>query len=84
MKIKMKTMMAGPKGTFGPGSIIDVSEEEGANLVAGGYAEAVPDSPKPAPEVEEKPERKAPEMETTEAPPAPETTNYKPRRGRRK
>ena len=42
MKIRLKTLMAGPGGVFLPGSVIEVSPEEARALIAGGYAEAVP------------------------------------------
>jgi hypothetical protein len=42
MKIRLKTLMAGPEGVFPPGSVIEVSPEEARALIAGGYAEAVP------------------------------------------
>lgn len=38
MRIRMRTRYAGPAGTFGPGSERECSAEEGAALVAGGYA----------------------------------------------
>lgn len=40
MKIKLKTLMAGPDGVFQPGDVRDVSREQAIALVAGGYAEA--------------------------------------------
>jgi hypothetical protein len=42
MKIRLKTLMAGPEGVFPPGSVIEVSPEESKALISGGYAEAVP------------------------------------------
>ncbi len=42
MKIRLKTLMAGPEGVFLPGSVIEVSPEEARALIAGGYAETVP------------------------------------------
>ncbi len=42
MKIRLKTLMAGPDGVFLPGSVIEVSPEEARALFAGGYAEPVP------------------------------------------
>lgn len=37
MKVRLKTCMAGPKGTFYPGDII----EDNGELVKGGYAEPI-------------------------------------------
>jgi len=37
--VKMKSLKAGPDGVFQPGQTIPVSEEEGQQLVNGGYAE---------------------------------------------
>lgn len=41
MKVKMRTLMSGPEGTFAPGQTIDVSEGEGKQLIEAGYAEKV-------------------------------------------
>lgn len=41
MKIRMKTLMAGPGGVAFPGQIVDVPPETGRLLIEGGYAEAV-------------------------------------------
>lgn len=38
MKVKMLTLDAGPKGVFPAGSIREVDEKEGKELVKGGYA----------------------------------------------
>ncbi len=52
MKIRLKTLMAGPEGVFPPGSVIEVSSEEARALIAGGYAEPVPNPDAPqAPEL---------------------------------
>ena len=42
MKIRLKTLVAGPEGVSLPGSLIEHSPEEARTLIAGGYAEAVP------------------------------------------
>lgn len=50
----MRTYYAGPSGSAGPGGALTVSDEEGAALIAGNYAEAVPEpetATAPAPEV---------------------------------
>ena len=39
MKIKMKSIYAGPHGTFDAGAVRDVDAEHGKALVDGGYAE---------------------------------------------
>ena len=54
MKIRLKTLMAGPEGVFPPGSVIEVSPEEARTLIAGGFAEQVeqlgkPQAAEPAP-----------------------------------
>jgi hypothetical protein len=41
MKIKMRTLLAGPFGNANPGDVIDLPDANGAALVAGGYADAV-------------------------------------------
>ena len=41
MKVRMNTIMAGPAGTAGPGSIVEVTEEHGQSLLAGGYGRIV-------------------------------------------
>ena len=43
MKIQMKTIYAGPKGTYSAGQVIDtdredMSTQEASELIAGGYA----------------------------------------------
>lgn len=47
MRIKMKTMMAGPDVHRNIGEVVEVGETEGCALVSGGYAEDV--TPKAAP-----------------------------------
>ena len=49
MKVKLKTLMAGPGGCFQPGETIDVKEAEARALVSGGFAEAVGKWPKKEP-----------------------------------
>lgn len=41
MKVKFKTIDAGPAGVRQPGSVVEVSEAEGKALLEGGYAELV-------------------------------------------
>lgn len=41
MKMRLKTLMAGPEGVFPPGSVIEASPEEAEALIAGGFAELV-------------------------------------------
>lgn len=52
MKIKMRHAYAGPRGTFPPGSVIDVPDVEAAQLIAGHYADK---AAKDAPETAQKP-----------------------------
>lgn len=47
MKIRLKTIMAGPGGAAGPGDVVDVPDDEASALIEGGYATAV-DEPAPA------------------------------------
>ncbi len=51
MKIRLKTLMAGPEGVFPPGSVIEDSAEEAEMLIAGGFAEPLDAAPV-MPEVE--------------------------------
>ena len=39
MKVKLKTLMAGPEGVFQSGSVIDLDIDEADSLIAAGYAE---------------------------------------------
>jgi hypothetical protein len=39
MRVRLKTLMAGPEGVFPIGSVIDAGDEEAAALIAGGFAE---------------------------------------------
>jgi hypothetical protein len=41
MKIRLKTLMAGPDGVATPGSVIEASDDEARMLIDGGFAEAV-------------------------------------------
>lgn len=38
MKVKLLTLMAGPEGTFSPGSVLNLEIEKAKALVTGGYA----------------------------------------------
>ncbi len=49
MKIRLKTLMAGPEGVFPPASVIETSDDEARALIAGGFAEPVHRSPGSAP-----------------------------------
>jgi hypothetical protein len=42
MKVRMKTILASPTQNAKPRQVIEVSEEEAQDLIAGGFAEAVP------------------------------------------
>ena len=39
MKLRLKTLMAGPDGVFPPGSVIDPPDDEAEALISAGYAE---------------------------------------------
>jgi hypothetical protein len=45
MKVKILALMAGPNGVFPAGSVIEVTRETGAALIAGKYAEAMAEEP---------------------------------------
>jgi len=46
MKVRMLTIAAGPTLVASPGQVITVSDEQGKDLVAGGFAERVVDAEK--------------------------------------
>ena len=46
MKIKMRTILAGPMGNMQPGQVVDVPDDTARTLIDGGFAEAV-DVPSP-------------------------------------
>ena len=48
MKIRLKTLMAGPQGIFMPGTVIDVDGEEFEALISGGYADRLVNPPETA------------------------------------
>ena len=39
MRVRLKTLMAGPEGVFHPGSVIDIDPDEAGALISSGYAE---------------------------------------------
>ncbi len=41
MRIRLKTLMAGPEGVFQPGSVIDIDPDEAGPLVSAGCAELI-------------------------------------------
>lgn len=41
MRIRLKAVMAGPKGSFQPGEVLDLPDPEARALIAGEYAELV-------------------------------------------
>lgn len=61
MKIKMRTLMCGPKGTWHPGQTVDLALHVAQDLVNGGFATAIDLLPKQ----EEKREPKKPERKST-------------------
>lgn len=68
MRIRMKTMGAGPAGIWRPGEVLDLEAVTAEALVAGGYADAIdpPVASAPADEVEES--TNVPEAERATAP----------------
>lgn len=77
MRVKLRTLMAGPAGVFQPGQVLTVSTETGQALIAGGYAEPVAEAARPAAETAELPQGE------TAAPraPRPPKTPGKPGKG---
>lgn len=59
MKLKLRTLFAGPVGCYQPGTVVEFSPEVAEQLLAGGYADRVDGAG-------------APVVETAEAPTAPE------------
>lgn len=53
LKVRMKTIYAGPEGTCQPGKTIDLEKEEAQSLVKAGYAEHAPAEKKTKPEIRE-------------------------------
>jgi hypothetical protein len=41
MRVKLRTTYASPLGAWGPGSVIDLPDPQGRDLIEGGYAVAV-------------------------------------------
>lgn len=66
MRLRMKTIYAGPAGNYQPGDLAEFAAKEGKVLVEGGYAEELG-----------KPERRSPPapspVRETATPPAPQT-----------
>ena len=48
MKVRMRTTYAGPRGTAGPGKIIDLPDQEAMGLLKSGYAVPAPAERAPA------------------------------------
>ncbi len=69
MRIKLRTIYAGPLGTFQPGAVVDFPEAQAEALVAGGYATPVVE---PAPSAPTPPKPAAGEPELAVLPPTPE------------
>lgn len=80
MKIRMKTLSAGPAGVRHPGKTYDLAEDQARDLIAGNYATAIAEqsaallaattSPAPAPEIQHATAPPPPAQKAT-APPAP-------------
>ncbi len=71
VRVQLLTLLAGPDGVFPPGSVVEVSAEMAEGLIAGGYAVVLGSQ-----------ERAPAEIETTQAPEAPERAVTE--RGRRR
>jgi hypothetical protein len=76
MRVKLRTMVAGPGYAYTPGQVADIEREDAQALIDGGYAEAVPVSRVRTAEAPT-PERQAVE-------PEPEAPIQKPKRRRRR
>ena len=76
MRVRMKSIYAGPNGTVLPGAEKELSKKEAEGLIAAGYAEKVAETTQ---EKKETPEPK----ETATAPRAEENTMAAPPRRRR-
>lgn len=81
MKIKHVSRMAGPDGVYHPGTVREIDDATGAQLIAGGYAVNV-DPPKETADVVadqvEEPDEPAPKPEPK---PAPKQRSRKPKAG---
>lgn len=66
MKVKLKTILAGPHGSGQPGDILDLPN--GADLVSAGYAEAVEAVKKPEVAVKPEQEEVKPKPKTSKKP----------------
>lgn len=83
MRVRMKTIYAGPLGNYQPGDTAEFASKEGKALVAGGFADeigkverriAVPVAPVvPTVPSSPVPETATPPAPETATPPAPET-----------
>ncbi len=72
MKVRMKTLMAGPDGVLQPGQVVDLPVEQAETLIAGGFAVAVEVAQKlesPPVAVEGAPEPEKPQIVEDEAAP---------------
>ncbi len=69
-RVKLRTIMAGPKRTVAPGDIIEVTDAEAKSLIMHGFASEVEKVKEPELELEEEPV-----PESTSAPVEPETTS---------
>lgn len=76
MRVRLKSVYAGPAGCFQPGSEHDFPEQEAKQLVAGGYAESL-EQPKES-------ARKKSEPETAEGETGPENTATRTKKTTRK
>lgn len=52
MRVRMKTVGAGPQGVWAAGQVVDIDAETASQLIEGRFAEAVDPVEKPAPEPE--------------------------------
>lgn len=72
MKVRMKTLSAGPSGVRTPGQVVDVDSAGARALVAGGYAEYV------------ELQHEAEPVETATVSPPEQAVRVRPKKARRK
>jgi hypothetical protein len=41
MKVRLLTLMAGPRGVFNPGAVLDLPDQEALDLINGRHADAI-------------------------------------------
>ncbi len=83
-KIKIRTIMAGPKGVRVPGDIFEVSDAEARRWIKAGYASEVEEEPEPEPKEEPVPESTSVEPPENTSKPAVSKPKARTSRGKSK